>query len=109
MKYSEVSREKREALAVYVYNEMVDSFDLTNNEFNEKKPMSFWTNWIQELMSGEVDITIDHADFGRMSRSLFDINFKDFKRFSVFKDTKPATYVIDINLRATTEPHAPTN
>ena len=109
MKYSEVKRDKREELARYCYNEMVDSYDLTNNEFAEERPMSYWMNWIKELMTGEVDITIDAEDFGRMARSLFDINYKDFKRFSCNNKTKPATYSIDINLRSTTASPTPTN
>ena len=98
MKYSKINRKKREEYALMVYNTMVDSFNLENNEFDEAREMSEWIKWIIEIMKNS-DADIDEEDHKKMGRSLFDINYKDYKRFWGYFLYNKNKYKIDINKR----------
>ena len=87
MKYSSVVRSDRVRLA----DEVFDYLIIHKSSEYQSYPMSFYTKDIAEIIEN-FDILKDIEDKKNVCRSLFDINYKDFKRFSVDKTTKPATY-----------------
>tara|TARA_R110002049_G_scaffold219342_1_gene391010 strand:+ start:123 stop:479 length:357 start_codon:yes stop_codon:yes gene_type:complete len=100
--YKLLDRKEKEQLATLCYTQLVDGFDLYQQEFSLFYPMRYWTTRIDQLVriiTSDVDIIISDNQYARMTRSLFDIMFKDNEWF--YKDTsKPLRYVIDINKRA---------
>ena len=100
--YKKLERKVKNELATHIFALLVDGFDLTQQEFSYFYPMRYWKNRIEQLVRSvtlDDNVIISDNQFGTMTRSLFDIMYKDNDWFFKNED-KPSKYVIDINARA---------